>query len=193
MPAEGGPLALPERWVLWYTEKQSGPKQLDNYEARVKPLGSFGTAEEFWSLYCHLVRPSKLPVGTDFHLFREGIKPMWEDEKNRAGGKLMIRIKKTLTNRLWEELLVGVVAGIFASDHVNGCVVSSRGKEDILALWSQSAAEDTKEALKRGLFRILHLPENTVIEYKDHDKSLQDNSGYANTVASSAGAGAAAK
>ena len=50
----------------------------------------------------------------------------------------MIRIKKTLTNRLWEELLVGVVAGIFASDHVNGCVVSSRGKEARAGQWTET-------------------------------------------------------
>jgi translation initiation factor 4E len=176
-------LLLRDSWVLWYTEKMQGPKQLDNYEARVKPLGTISSAEQFWGLYTHLVRPSKLPVGTDYHLFREGIKPMWEDQKNRHGGKLMIRIKKTLTNRLWEELLVGVLADHFRSDDVNGCVVSSRGKEDVLALWTASAQEGTKEALKLSLIRVLQLPENTVIEYKDHDQSLQDNSGYANTTA----------
>ena len=28
--------------------------------------------------YCHLARPSSLPVPTDLHLFKEGIRPLWE-------------------------------------------------------------------------------------------------------------------
>jgi translation initiation factor 4E len=31
--------------------------------------------------------PSKLPVGSTYHLFREGIMPMWEDFNNAQGGK----------------------------------------------------------------------------------------------------------
>lgn len=28
--------------------------------------------------YCHLARPSSLPSPTDLHLFKEGIRPLWE-------------------------------------------------------------------------------------------------------------------
>ena len=37
-----------------------------------------GTVERFWSCYCYLARPSQLPSQSDYHLFKEGIKPMWE-------------------------------------------------------------------------------------------------------------------
>lgn len=32
----------------------------------------------FWRLYNHLVRPNDLPNTMDYHLFKTGIKPMWE-------------------------------------------------------------------------------------------------------------------
>lgn len=41
-------------------------------------VGRFATAEQFWSYYCHLVRPCELTGHSDFHLFKDGIKPMWE-------------------------------------------------------------------------------------------------------------------
>ena len=34
--------------------------------------------EQFWSFYTHLVRPGDLPDHSDYHLFKDGIKPLWE-------------------------------------------------------------------------------------------------------------------
>ena len=34
--------------------------------------------EQFWSIYAHCVRPHDMKVHSDYHLFKEGIKPMWE-------------------------------------------------------------------------------------------------------------------
>lgn len=41
-------------------------------------VGRFASVEQFWSYYCHLVRPCELSGHSDFHLFKDGIKPMWE-------------------------------------------------------------------------------------------------------------------
>ena len=34
--------------------------------------------EQFWSIYGHCVRPHDMKGHSDYHLFKEGIKPMWE-------------------------------------------------------------------------------------------------------------------
>ena len=34
--------------------------------------------EQFWALYGHLARPCELTSSSDYHLFKQGIKPMWE-------------------------------------------------------------------------------------------------------------------
>lgn len=34
--------------------------------------------EQFWRFYSHMIRPGDLTGHSDFHLFKEGIKPMWE-------------------------------------------------------------------------------------------------------------------
>ena len=40
--------------------------------------------EQFWKLYSHLVRPGDLIGHSDFHIFKEGIKPMWEVGRGRV-------------------------------------------------------------------------------------------------------------
>ena len=47
------------------------------------------------SLYNNIVAPSKLIHGTDFHLFKEGIEPKWEDPKCARGGKWTFTAPKT--------------------------------------------------------------------------------------------------
>lgn len=34
--------------------------------------------EEFWQQYSHLTRPNDLPSSINYHLFRDGIAPVWE-------------------------------------------------------------------------------------------------------------------
>ncbi len=120
-------------------------------------------------------------MNSDIHLFHEGIKPVWEDPANAAGGKWIIRLKKGLVNRLWEHLALAVVTGVFGRE-VCGVVVSVRYQEDILSVWNRSASEeDDKAALKETIKRALGLPESLQMEYKAHDASMKDNSSYRNT------------
>ncbi|KAG8084428.1 hypothetical protein GUJ93_ZPchr0010g9493 [Zizania palustris] len=79
-------------------------EEMDPYEDNIKKIIDFSTVESFWVCYCHLARPSSLPSPTDLHLFKEGIRPLWEDPANRNGGKWIIRFKKAVSGRFWEDL-----------------------------------------------------------------------------------------
>ena len=57
-------------------------------------------------MYAHMKRVGELPLNTDCHVFRQGIKPVWEDDANARGGKWMIRLRKNLAARLWEHLVL---------------------------------------------------------------------------------------
>ncbi len=54
--------------------------------------------EDFWGLYNHIELASRLASGCDYSLFKEGIKPMWEDERNRRGGRWLINLDKKQRN-----------------------------------------------------------------------------------------------
>lgn len=42
------------------------------------------------------------------HIFRSGIKPLWEDEENREGGRWLIRVRPEAGRavKLWEEVCI---------------------------------------------------------------------------------------
>ena len=44
----------------------------------MKVLGSFQTIEHFWRIYDHMIRANDFKSTTDYHLFKDGIKPTWE-------------------------------------------------------------------------------------------------------------------
>ena len=112
--------------------------------------------EQFWSLYTHLNPPSALTPTTDYLLFHSGVRrPVWEDPLNLSGGKWIIRLKKGVSDRLWEDLLLAVLGEQFddlqppANEELDewpgicGCTISIRPNEDIISVWNRYEA-DTK-------------------------------------------------
>jgi len=66
-------------YCLWFSRRSPGKQaSVQNYDQNLKLIGCFASVEQFWALYSHLVRPSDLQSHSDFHLFKVGIKPMWE-------------------------------------------------------------------------------------------------------------------
>jgi hypothetical protein len=57
-------------------------------------VGRFSTAEGFWQLYSHIIRADKITGSVDIMLFRDGIRPVWEDEANKNGGKVVDQDKE---------------------------------------------------------------------------------------------------
>lgn len=128
---------LKSTWIVWY--RPPTPKYSD-YEKSTVPLASITSVEGFWSVYSHLKRPSLLPTVSDYHIFKKGIRPVWEDEANKRGGKWIVRFKKGVSDRYWEDLLLAMVGDQFleASDEVCGAVLSVRGGEDVLSVWTRN-------------------------------------------------------
>src|SRR3989338_11449296 len=127
-------------WSFWYLDRMN-LRGADSYETSIKNIGSFSSVHEFWAIYNHLVRPSHLSLSSDLHLFRRGVKPMWEDEANRKGGKFVLRVRKGFSSKLWEDLILAVVGEQFqVGDEICGILISVRLHEDIISLWIKSAA-----------------------------------------------------
>eukprot|EP00163_Fabomonas_tropica_P001754 TRINITY_DN11300_c0_g1_i1.p1 TRINITY_DN11300_c0_g1~~TRINITY_DN11300_c0_g1_i1.p1 ORF type:complete len:205 (+),score=34.61 TRINITY_DN11300_c0_g1_i1:423-1037(+) len=175
--------ALRRAWTFWHMRKTPGSRNFDSYEKNIKQVGTFGTVEEFWSVYSHMIRPNDLPNTTDYHLFADGIKPMWEDSANKKGGKWIIRLKKGLASRYWEDVVFAIVGCQFdLGDEICGAVMSIRYQEDLISVWNRTASNRTKcLKIKDTLKRVLSLPSNAIMEYKRHDESLKDNSSFRNT------------
>jgi translation initiation factor 4E len=134
----GSPTEHPLRntWNLFYRPPAN---KFSDYEKSTLKLAAIGTAEDFWKIYCHLKRPSLLPTVSDYHIFKDGIRPVWEDEANKKGGKWIVRLKKGVADRYWEDLLLAIIGDQFmeAGEEVCGAVLSVRSGEDVLSVWTK--------------------------------------------------------
>ncbi|PHH60479.1 hypothetical protein CDD81_1610 [Ophiocordyceps australis] len=165
---------LKDAWTFWYRPPISKAHGFIEYEDTLHGIANVKTVEDFWQIYAHLRRPSKLPVVSDYHLFKTDIRPIWEDDVNRQGGKWIVRLKKGVADRYWEDLLLSLIGDQFgdAGDDVCGAVLSMRNGEDILSLWTRT---DGGRVLKiREIMKhLLNFPPNTRVEFKSHDSSIQ--------------------
>ena len=124
-------------WTLFYRPPTS---KYSDYEKSIVGIASFATAETFWRVYSHLKRPSSLPSVSDYHIFKKGIRPVWEDAANKKGGKWILRLKKGVADRYWESLLLAIIGDQFAeaSEEVCGAVLSVKSGEDVLSVWTRN-------------------------------------------------------
>ncbi|KAG1690274.1 Eukaryotic translation initiation factor 4E type 2 [Nymphon striatum] len=171
-------------YSLWFSRRTPGKHATSqNYDQNLKLLDTFASVEQFWAVYSYLVKPSELSGHSDFHIFKDGIKPMWEDSANKAGGKWIVRLKKGLASRCWENLLFAMLGEQFmVGDEICGAVMSIRFQEDLISVWNKTAGDRaTTTRIRDTLTRVLNLPPNTIMEYKTHTDSLKDNSSFRNT------------
>jgi len=160
-------------YCFWYVRRNVGGRGND-YAKSIRKIGSFFSVEQYWSYYNWLVRPNDLPVPSDLQVFKQGVKPMWEDNANRLGGKWVFRVKKGQASRVWEELLLALVGGVFDDDDLCGIVISTRFQEDIVSLWNADARDaENGSTLKDNIKKALKLPASFTIDYKPHDVAIQ--------------------
>lgn len=165
--------------------KEEATAVVHPYENSIKTITSVDTVENFWEIYNFLKRPNELPTTTDYHFFRGGIKPTWEDPSNAKGGKWIVRLPKGLASRYFEEILLAMIGGQFLGvpdGEICGVVLSIRYSEDILGVWNRSAMDrDVIDRIRDAIKKILQLPAHANMEYKPHQTSMADRSSFRNT------------
>ncbi|KAL1838617.1 hypothetical protein VTJ49DRAFT_2485 [Mycothermus thermophilus] len=174
-PSAGPPVhQLRNSWVFWFRPPISKANGFIEYEKTLHPIATVEAVEQFFGVYRHLKRPSALPLVSDYHLFKKGIRPIWEDEENKNGGKWVVRLRKGVADRYWEDLLFAIIGDQFgeASEEVCGVVLSVRNGEDILSIWARANGQRVLK-IRETMRRILAFPPDTKLEWKSHDSSIQ--------------------
>ncbi|OIW29924.1 IF4E-domain-containing protein [Coniochaeta ligniaria NRRL 30616] len=173
-PASANSHPLRNGWVFWFRPPISKANGYIEYEKTLHPMATCETVEEFFEIYRHLNRPSTLPLVSDYHMFKKGVRPIWEDEENKKGGKWIVRLKKGVADRYWEDLLLAMIGDQFfeASDEVCGAVLSVRNGEDILSIWTRTDGGRVLK-IRETMKRVLSFPPDTKVEWKSHDSSIQ--------------------
>ncbi|XP_023608505.1 eukaryotic translation initiation factor 4E type 1B [Myotis lucifugus] len=170
---------LQNRWALWFFKNDRSRAWQDNLQLVTK----FDTAEDFWAIYSHIQLASKLSSGCDYALFKDGIEPMWEDARNKRGGRWLVSLAKqqrhTELDRLWLETLLCLIGESFEeySQEVCGAVINIRTKGDKIAVWTREAENQTGVLYIGQVYKgRLGLSTKTVIGYQAHaDTATKSN------------------
>jgi len=153
--------------------KDFGPSQHDFLE-RMAQVGSCQNYEEFRNVWRQLCDGCKEPpVNTNVRVFRDGLKPLWEDPANAEGGKFVICIG---TKEGGTEKFLAVVSALMANDlsdaaQLTGAVLSSRAWGHTLSLWHSSARPGDRAAqmIESELRALL---DEVTISFHQHRKTI---------------------
>eukprot|EP01127_Copromyxa_protea_P004142 TRINITY_DN1399_c0_g1_i2.p1 TRINITY_DN1399_c0_g1~~TRINITY_DN1399_c0_g1_i2.p1 ORF type:complete len:131 (+),score=22.91 TRINITY_DN1399_c0_g1_i2:353-745(+) len=122
-----------------------------------------------------------MPAGSDYHLFKQGIEPKWEDVANLNGGKWVFNLKRGQREALsdhWLHTVLAIIGSYFDdSEEITGCVVSVRKGGDRISVWTRDATNEAacvrigqqfKDALGLAIS----------ISYLVHDDARKSTSSY---------------
>ncbi|KAK0423793.1 hypothetical protein QR680_008336 [Steinernema hermaphroditum] len=167
---EKQPHPLQRSFTMWYLRGDRTREWLDC----LKQLVAFNTVEGFWAIYNHILPPSRLDFGSDYYVFRKGIKPMWEDDNNAKGGRWLISIDRTKRSArldaFWIELLIALIGEQFEdSEHICGIVVNCRHKGDKISVWTRDAEkDDINLRIGMQLKKLMDIPDSEQLLYVVH-------------------------
>ncbi|KAG0683766.1 hypothetical protein C6P40_001206 [Pichia californica] len=87
---------------------------------QINQTDTIDTIEQFWESFINLKSINDVPIDTEYFFFKKGIKPMWEDEFNKNGGRWYFSLnnnnlkhRRNLMCVFWELLLIKLISGNF--------------------------------------------------------------------------------
>jgi translation initiation factor 4E len=159
------------------TQKQVMEKE--KYESQVKKIAEFDTIDEFWAIFQHLRKPDSCRPGIEYFMFKEPIKPMWEDENNKNGGRFSIKLKHGYSTIIWEEMIFALIGNIFPKeirDEINGIVITSKKEFNTLQIWFKTFEEKNVKDLEQAIRDLLVIPNEVSLDTKQFSKVAYGNS-----------------
>lgn len=184
---------LENKWCLWYRPPSKNTSQAAHWETSQQLQFTADTVENFWRGFRNHPRISKPghPLNCDYSLFKEGIKPMWEDDFNAHGGRWTYSIERrsatnmslpALIERSWLDVMLCLIGegfdpyGSLIGGGVCGIRTPKGPKQGEimtakLHIWTKDAG-NTEANMKIGerLKEVLNAPDGQLV-YTPHDAS----------------------
>jgi len=168
---------LKNEWTFWYYEFKRGV----DWDKCQHEISSFTTMEQFWTLFKHIKLASQINVTCDYAFFKTGIRPMWEDETNRSGGRWIIDIQKCYMleelNTLWTNVLLQLILeNFYLAEFICGAVFSNRSKRNKIAIWIKQAPEHAIRSIGFQIRKNFNISDDIPIVFEFHcerTKSMQ--------------------
>jgi len=125
---------LANEWTLWAHLPHNTDWSIGSYI----DIQSFTTVEESIALIETI--PNVLVENCMMFLMKKGIKPVWEDAKNRNGGSFSYKIANKNVPSVWKSLTYAIVGNTVGEDDafvncINGITISPKKSFCIIKIW----------------------------------------------------------
>ncbi|KAI9275851.1 translation initiation factor eIF 4e-like domain-containing protein [Phascolomyces articulosus] len=169
---------LHNAWTLWF-DNPGKKANAQSWSQNLKEIVTVETVEDFWGVYNNIAKVNHLESNSNYHFFKKGIRPEWEDPANSNGGKFSIQFPRNRTgegiNDYWLYLLLAMIGEQFTHENeVCGAVISVRKVFFRVALWIRSSERnEITEKLGTQIKEFLNVPPNMPVEFTPHGESAQ--------------------
>ncbi|PYH87050.1 translation initiation factor eIF4e [Aspergillus uvarum CBS 121591] len=141
------PLPFQYHWAVWYDKHTDATKETtaQDYDSRLYLLHEdVSDIATFYRVYNNYPW-DKVRLRDTVHIFRKGVRPVWEDPENRNGGCWRFRVPKNKAQEFFHEIAILCMANEFQAvpmkytehDHVLGVSTSARFNSNLISVWNK--------------------------------------------------------
>ncbi|MCJ1363566.1 hypothetical protein MMC16_002673 [Acarospora aff. strigata] len=184
-------------WTFWHDKyvppTSASTSAPSSYANRLTLMyGEIHDIKEFYQVYNH-TPVENLRQRDSFHLFKRGVKPVWEDPRNVNGGSWTFRVPKEKSTEFW--MMVQVIAVgegfddvIGKADDICGLSLTTRFTSNLISIWHRNGTKENQKSID-GILDVVrqelpeHLkPKEGSFYYKRHE----EHAGFKEVVAAAA-------
>ncbi|KAJ1930288.1 eukaryotic translation initiation factor 4E [Tieghemiomyces parasiticus] len=163
---------LQNAWTLWF-DNPTKRTNTNTWSQNLREIITFCTVEDFWGVINNITKATDLPPGSNYHMFKEGIKPMWEDPANEHGGRWVhfMQRRPAEGNEMWLHTLLALIGENFDNEEdICGVVFANRRSQFRISLWTRVASDsDIVLNIGRQMRTFLNLPSQVKLEFSEHE------------------------
>ncbi|KAL9109876.1 MAG: hypothetical protein Q9227_005579 [Pyrenula ochraceoflavens] len=174
------PLPFQYVWAVWHDKAASSTS--GNYDERLTLLAeSVADIGSFYRIYNNFPWEN-VKIKDSIHVFRSGVRPLWEDAENLDGGCLTVKVKREdgKSIKAWEEMCLMACGGELQAavqsehDHILGLSYSPRLYVAHINVWNKRGENAaTIKGLKEVILDRLSAefrPAEKDVYYKKHSE-----------------------
>ncbi|PLB36493.1 eukaryotic translation initiation factor 4E [Aspergillus candidus] len=142
------PLPFQYHWAVWYDKHAENMATPSTYRNQLYLLHEdVSDIATFYRVYNNYPW-HKIRMRDSVHIFRKGVRPIWEDPENAQGGCWMFRVPKGKAQAFFHEMAVLCLANEFQAvvekehDHVLGISMTVRFNSHLISIWHKLGSND---------------------------------------------------
>jgi translation initiation factor 4E len=167
---------LQSSWTMSFMLPSQQKQDYSNYQSQINTACTFACVEDFWRMFNNLRDPDRLPMRSDYYLFKQDIHPAWEDPANENGGKWVVEFNRSdreYVNQAWANLSMAAIGEAFTdSPDLCGIVVSVRKTKNRVALWTRTASDNAMQRrIGQQMKKFIDLRDCPELNYQSHNEA----------------------